>query len=119
MFLVTKRFGRNESRLQSFKNEQDAEQFIIEKLREDKQFKVIATYCLYEGADLIREYTQSDIPVGGTASSSSSSDDHQTAGGGQGRGSSFTPNPFSTSPKPAGMPQGWGSAKDDEKEKNK
>ena len=112
MFQVTKRFGRNENRLQSFKNEREAEIFIFEKLREDKQFKVIATYCLYEGADLIREYNQSDIP----ASTSSSVSDQ--AGGSQqgGRSSSFNPNPFSTSPKPAGMPQGWGSAKDDEKE---
>lgn len=111
MFLVTKRFGRNENRLQSFKNEPEAEAFIFEKLREDKQFKVIATYCLYEGADLIREYSQSDIP----ASSSAASASDQSAGG-HGRASSFNPNPFNTAPKPAGMPQGWGSARDDEKE---
>lgn len=111
MFLVTKRFGRNENRLQSFKNEREAEVFIIEKLREDKQFKVIATYCLYEGADLIREYNQSDIPTNVTSSSVD-----QASNGQAGRSSSSSPNPFSTTPKPAGMPQGWGSAKDDEKE---
>lgn len=109
MFAVVKRFGRSESRLQNFSNEADAIRFIHEKIREDRQFKVIATYGLYEGADLIQEFTQSDVPE-----DSGTSDQ---GGGGQKRGSgqSFAPTPFNTAPRLPGVPHSW--VKDDEDKK--
>lgn len=104
MFVVTKRFGRNETRVGDFRVEQDAIAAIMEKLKEDRHFKLMATYCLYEGADLLKEYTQQDIPA--------SRDDHSTAdsaGSQKGSGKTFAPTPFNTTPRLG--PQSW--VKDD------
>lgn len=108
MFSVAKRFGRSESRLDNFNKQADAEKFIQEKLQEDIRFKVNATYALYEGADLLREYTQDDV-VSAPADTSSSAQ-------GAGSRSSFTPTPFNTAPRPGGVPHNW--VKDDDGKKD-
>lgn len=97
MFIVTKRFGRAESRLSDFKKEQDAIAYIMERLNEDKGVQSTATYGLYEGADLLKEYTQQDIPV----SANKTNDEASDSGPGSQRssGRSFAPTPFDTSPR--------------------
>lgn len=115
MFVVTKRYGRNESRVGDFRAEQDAITVIMEKLKEDRHFKLMATYCLYEGADLLKEYTQDAIPV--SASDNSSAAD--AAGSQKGSGKSFAPTPFNTTPRLG--PQTWikdDNTNEDDKDKD-
>lgn len=108
MFKVTKRFtSRSESFLQEFKQEVDAENFIKEKLREDRHYRVTAVYCLYEWDELIREYTQNDTP---TEISSTSEGSQQ-----KGSGISFNPTPFNTAPRIPGMPHSWVKDEEDKK----
>lgn len=109
MFVVTKRFGRIETRVNEFKQYNEAERFILEKLREDIQFKLMATYCLYEGADILREFTQADAEAD---TESGASSDSSGSEGGKGTGKSFAPTPFSTSPRLG--PHTW--IKDDNKD---
>jgi len=114
MFTVTKRFSRAEMPERGFKTQQDAENFIYEKLREDIKFKLTATYCLYasEGGELLKEFTQRDIP-----SASSNSSSVESSSGQKGSGQTFSPSPFSSSPRPGGMPQNWKNEdKDDKKD---
>lgn len=115
MYVVTKRFGRAETRLSDFSKEQDAINFIYEKLREDIRFKVNATYGLYEGADILKEFKQSDVPDNHSGSSGPTGSD-TSAQGGAGRGTSFNPTPFNTAPRPAGLPHNWVKDEDDKKE---
>jgi hypothetical protein len=112
MFVVTKKFGRSETRLRDFTKETEAKQFIQEQLHNDVRFKLTASYGLYEGADLLQEFTQKDIIL------QSSDDDSSGGSSGQGTGnrSSFSPTPFSTSPRPTGMPQHWSKKEEDDKE---
>lgn len=93
MFYVTKKFGRSETRLKDFSNEKDAREFIFEKLKEDRQFKIVATYCLYEGMDVLQEFSVNDIPAE-TAGSTEESESGQKKGSSQ----SFRPTPFGTTP---------------------
>lgn len=109
MFVVAKRFGRIETRLKEFSKQPEAESFIMEKLREDIQFKLMATYCLYEGADILREYTQMDVATPTNTNPSEDSSDTPSSQG-KGSGKSFAPTPFSTTPRLG--PQSW--IKDDE-----
>lgn len=110
MFVVKKRFGRAESRLSEFAKEQDAINFIMEKLKEDARFKSMAVYCLYEGADLLREYSQSDIPQEASESDADAGSGAQQKGSGQ----SFRPTPFNTTPRLG--PQTW--IKEDKKDED-
>ncbi len=107
MYVVKKHFGRTETRAGDFRTEQEAIAAIMDKLKEDKNFNLPATYGLYEGMDLIKEYTQDDIPASATEPSSDS-----TGASGKGSGKSFAPNPFSTTPRLG--PQTW--VKDDNKD---
>lgn len=111
MYFVAKRFGRGpETRLQEFSKEPDAIVFIMEKLREDKHFNLNAIYCLYEGADLLREFSQTDLPTElPTAIAESDSSASQ-----KGSEKSFRPTPFSTTPRLG--PQSWIS--DDKKDED-
>jgi hypothetical protein len=111
MFVVTKRFGRSETRVGDFSKQADAEKFIQEKLREDIRFKINATYGLYEGADLMQEFKQSDVVEESDSSSGSSSSSSQGAAS----GSSFAPTPFNSAPRPSGMPHSWVKEEDDKK----
>jgi hypothetical protein len=109
MFVVTKRFGRSESRMSDFAKQSDAEKFIQEKLQEDIRFKVNATYGLYEGADLLREFSQRDAVATPAAASPVDAGSAQAAGS----RSSFTPTPFNTAPRPGGIPHSWVKDEDD------
>ncbi len=111
MFSVTKRFFRSEMREKDFAKLQDAENFIYEKLREDILFKVNATYCIYEGADFLKEYTQKEV-ASSTSSSESASSSQQQSGR-----KVFSPTPLSTTPRPKGMPQNWRDEKEDDNKK--
>ena len=114
MFVVTKRFGRSETRLRDFNKEADAKQFIQDQLQDDIRFKLLATYGLYEGADLLQEFTQKDI-----IEQASDSDSSSSGGSGQGAGSrsSFSPTPFNTTPRPGGMPPNWIKEEGEDKDK--
>ncbi len=101
MYYVAKRFGRTETRLQEFSKEPEAVSFIMEKLQEDKLYKLDAVYCLYEGADIVQEYSQSDV----VAPAESSGAESDTAASGKGSDKSFRPSPFSTTPRIG--PQTW------------
>jgi hypothetical protein len=114
MFVVTKRFGRSETRLRDFNKETDANQFIQEQLQDDIRFKLMATYGLYEGADLLKEFTQKDAIQ---ESSSDSSGEGGTNGQSTGSRSSFSPTPFNTTPRPGGMPPNWIKGEEEDKEK--
>jgi hypothetical protein len=94
MFIVAKKYGRTETRLKDFRKEEEAVSFIMEKLNEDIQFKIMATYCLYEGSDLLREYTQSDA-----LTTSSAKEESESQAQGKGSGQSFRPTPFGTTPR--------------------
>jgi hypothetical protein len=97
--------------MDNFTKETDALKFIQDKLKEDILFKVNATYCLYEGADLMREFTQDD------AAAAPASKDAPTGSSASGAGSrsSFTPTPFNNAPRPPGMPHSWIKDEDDKK----
>lgn len=114
MFVVTKRFGRSETRLGDFKKEIEAKQFIQKQLQDDIRFKLTATYGLYEGADLLQEFTQQDAIKQSADDSSSGSD---SSGQGAGSRSSFSPTPFNTAPRPGGVPHNW--VKDENEDKDK
>src|SRR6476620_5288771 len=93
MFVVTKRYGRSETRVGNFRTEQEAIADIMDKLTEDRTFKLAATYGLYEGADMLKEYTQDDIPV-----TTNEQDISDSSGSKKGSSKSFAPTPFNTTP---------------------
>jgi hypothetical protein len=115
MFVVTKRYGRTETRVGDFTKEQDAVKFIMEKLQEDRNFKLIATYGLYEGVDLLKEYTQDNLLVSGEDSGTADT----TSASKTGSGKSFAPTPFNTAPRLG--PQTWikDTNPDNENDENK
>lgn len=97
MFVVMKRFGRGpEARVKEFAKETDAVAFILEKLREDQQFKMNTVYGLYEGADLVRELTENDLPK---TASAPGADSESGSASQKGSGQSFRPSPFNTAPR--------------------
>ncbi|HEX2549428.1 MAG TPA: hypothetical protein VHM20_06345, partial [Gammaproteobacteria bacterium] len=71
----------------------EARQFIFEKLKEDRQFKIVATYCLYEGMDILQEFSVADIPE-----ETATSNEDQGSGQQKGSSQSFRPTPFGTTP---------------------
>ncbi|HSW94255.1 MAG TPA: hypothetical protein VLJ15_07895 [Gammaproteobacteria bacterium] len=110
LYRVTKQYGRGgETPVAQLDNIQAAKALIQEKLLEDARFKVRATYRLWEGMDLLREFTEADIIE--TRSSGSDSDQ---GGAGQGQRSRFQPTPFNATPRPPGSPPNW--IKDDDEE---
>lgn len=110
LYDVRKKFGPGrETSLEKFHDMKTARQFIQEKLAEDRAHKINATYCIYEGFDLMEELDQSaliETTSSGSSSGSSSS---------QGAGQSAAPTPFSMRPQPKGMPHSWGQKTDDER----
>jgi hypothetical protein len=108
LYKVAKQFARGaETSVADFNNMNEAKQYIYEKLAEDARMKLKVTYRIYEGMDLVEEFTESQLPQ--SASSSESSSGSSSAGSGQRSG--FQPTPFNTSPRPSGMPPNW--VKDD------
>ena len=106
MYYVAQRFGSTETRIKDFSNEPEALRFIMEKLQEDKLYKLNAVYCLYEGMDLIGEYSQDDLVQAPTDEESSASQ--------KGSEKSFRPTPFNTTPRLG--PQSWIVGGDDDKD---
>ncbi len=107
LYKVAKQFARGpEVSVAQFNNMNEAKQFIFEKLAEDVRMKLKVTYRIYEGMDLVEEFTESQLPKSVTDSGSSSG-----SGAGSGQRSGFQPTPFNNSPRPPGMPPNW--VKDD------
>lgn len=114
MYKVTKKFARgSETPVGSYKTLTEAKKVIQEKLAEDAAHKVVATYCLYEGFDLMEEFDQSKL-----ADSTASREEEGGASSSKSSSQSFRPTPFSTTPAPKGMPRSFmqdDDKKDDEK----
>jgi len=91
----------------------EAKKVIQEKLAEDAAHKVMATYCLYEGFDLIEEFDQSKLEV-----SAPSGDQAGTGSSSKSSSQSFRPTPFSTTPMPKGTPRSF-IVDDDKKDEDK
>lgn len=118
MFTVVKCFGRSEIREKDFTRLEDAKNFILTKLKEDMTFRINATYRIYEGADMVKEFTQQDAPKASTSSSDSSSDSSSGSGSAsKGSRQVFSPTPLSTTPRPPGIPQNWKDVTDDDDKK--
>lgn len=112
IYRVTKKYARGpESPVGTYKNLNDARKVIQDKLADDAAHRVIASYCLYEGFDLIEELDQSALKV-------TERDQGQGESSGQGKSStqSFRPTPFSTTPMPKGTPRSFIVDEDDKKD---
>lgn len=111
LYRVTKQYGRGgESPVAQFDNMKDAKALIQEKLLEDERFRVKATYRLWEGMDLLREFTEADIE----RSSSGRDSESDGGAGGAGQRSRFQPTPFNATPRPSGSPPNWIKDEDEE-----
>jgi hypothetical protein len=116
MYKVTKKFARgSESPVGSYKTMAEAKQVIQEKLAEDAAHKVMATYCLYEGFDLMEEFDQSKLQT------SAASGDQEGSGSSSSKSSSqsFRPTPFSMTPAPKGTPRSFIVDEDKKKDEDK
>ena len=109
-YKIYKQFPRDDERLcAQFNDLADAKFFLEKKVEADAALKIKVIYRLYKGHDVIQEIS-SEESTGSTGGGS----------GGQGRAASSTsgaPTPFATAPKPAGVPNRWGSIDKDEDEK--
>ncbi len=111
MYKVKKRFGTGaETQMdKQFNTEAEAKAFIMEKLREDFDYKLLNTvYGLYEGADKMGEFTQRDLDTSAQDQSSSQQ---------QGSKQSFSPSPFQMGPRPAGIARSGFKEEPDDKKK--
>ena len=115
MYQVKKRFLRGAETLAAeFKVEKEAEIFIKKKLEEDARLRVNAIYCLYEGADLLREFTQQDMDISSFNVKASEPAEQQKSSGQR-----FNPSPLNTAPRPKGFPQSGFKNKEEGEEKGK
>lgn len=109
-YKVTKQYGRGpESPCAQFDDISDAKQFIQLKLEQDASMKVSVTYKLLQAHEVLEEFA----PGQAGSSTANQSQDSQ----GQSSSSTARPSPFSTVPRPSGMPSKWSSNKDDEEKK--
>lgn len=115
LFTVMKCFGRSETRENEFKKQSDAEQFIRDKLREDINLKINAIYRIYEGMDLLKEFTQKDAASAPIAPTSASESGSQQKGSRQ----VFSPSPLQTSPRPKGIMSPHWKNENEDGDKNK
>lgn len=109
-FKVTKQFAQGaEAPCAQFKEQLDAKFFIEKKIADDAAMKIVVNYRLYDFDEVIPGY---DPAKAGVAP-------QQASSGSQGAGSSASarPTPFSTAPRPSGMPQKWGKDEDDKEKK--
>jgi hypothetical protein len=114
IYKTTKQFARGpEIILESFREYSEAEHFVQIKLSEDIQYKVQATYRIYEFDEVMKEFTQKDAKIPGAPPSSSS----QAASGQAGKKQVFSPTPFNTKPQPGGLPRSSIIEMDDEEGK--
>lgn len=115
IYKVTKRYQHgSETQVGTFKTFVAATEFIQDQLQNDADHKVIATYHLYEGMDLLEKFDQSKRVEKKNATQGQEAGSQQ---GGSGQRSG--PSPLSTRPQPKGMPQSWGHADEPKKEGDK
>ena len=95
----------------SFSKISDARLFIDTKLETDLRLKVKVTYRIFEGHTMLEEKNQDMLNAANTQTSSSQ--------GSQSSSSTSSLSPFSTTPKPAGMPSRWANVAKDEKDGKK
>jgi len=111
-FKVKKQFGRGKETLTAqFADQADARLFIQVRLATDAKMKIEAVYKLYEFDDLIEEFDAEKLQSAASKEESGSQ--------GKGSTSGFRPTPFSTSPKPSGMPSKWSSSQDEDEDDSK
>lgn len=113
-FKVTKQYGRgSDSFCAEFGDLNDAKTYIAEKLEPEAKMGVKVTYRIYEFGELLAEFDPTKIPQ--TKSSTPAQTEQGSSG--KGSGSTFSPTPFATAPRPSGTPPKW--IKDDDEEKEK
>lgn len=113
IYRVTKKYGTGADILVTqFNNINDAKKHIQEKLIEDARYKLKVTYRLWEGMDMLEEFTEAQV-------TESASDSDSGAGSGAGQRSGFQPTPFNMAPRPPGMPHSWIKDDDDQKDDDK
>ncbi|HLB42864.1 MAG TPA: hypothetical protein VJN02_08475 [Gammaproteobacteria bacterium] len=83
-----------------------AESFINGEMAANLSLNIKASYRIYEGVDLVKEYSPEKNNLN-TTQSSGSQGQTSTAG--------FRPTPFNKAPRPSGVPQKW--EQDDEEKK--
>ena len=109
LYKVTKQYARGtDAPMAEFNDINDAKIFIFARLAEDAKLKVKVTYRLFEGVEMLEEFSESQASVSGVS---------QASGSSAGQKSNFQPTPFNAAPRPAGMPHSW--IKDDEEKSKK
>ena len=112
LFKINKQYARgSDLPVAEFNDLNDAKLFVKAKLADDARLKVAVKYRLVEGMDVLEEFEP-----GGSVAADSSGGSGSSSGTQQRSGA---PSPFNTAPRPAGMPQGWGSKADTEDDKKK
>ncbi len=107
LFKVTKQYSRgSDIPVAEFNDINDAKSFIEAKIDYDVRVKVKVTYRLFEGMELLDEFSTDQASSGGSQSSS---------GAGTGQTTRFQPTPFNATPRPQGLPPNW--LKDDDNSK--
>ena len=107
MFHVKKKYAKGpEQQLEQFKAEQEARDFIRQKLVEDRNLKLNVTYLLYDWHDLLESFDQQSELLSGA----------DTGGQQQSSGQRFSPSPLQTSARPGGMHSSFKDDDDDKKE---
>ncbi|OGT45867.1 MAG: hypothetical protein A3E83_00625 [Gammaproteobacteria bacterium RIFCSPHIGHO2_12_FULL_41_20] len=109
-YKVTEQYvGGSDIPCAEFSKISDARLFVDNKLEADRRLKVRVTYRIYDGHTVLEEKNQDSLSTTSTQTSSM-----------QTTSTSSSPSPFSTTPKPAGMPPSrWASVLKDEKEGKK
>lgn len=108
-YKVVKQYGRGpETIFAQFEDVSDARAFVEAKLEADAAMRIKVIYRIKEFTEVLEEF---DPDKGASAQGSNSSQ-------GQSSGAGARPSPFSTAPRPAGMPSKWATSQnDDEKDK--
>lgn len=115
MYKVTKQYGRggHESLVGNYKSVAEAKAYVDSHIVEDVALKVHTYYRIYEFDEVIQTFDSSKIDIAKPAS-----DSQEGGGKGKGTGATFSPTPFSSSPRPAGMPQNWKESEDKSKDED-
>lgn len=104
-FKLVKQYPRGpELTVASFAELVDAELFVQTRLAMDSNLKISVVYRMMAFGDIIKEYDSTKTGESPGAQ-------------GQQSGENFRPSPFSSAPRPSGMPQNW--KKEDPEQKDK
>jgi hypothetical protein len=102
-FELIRKFAQgNEKTIAKFSDKLDAVNFMKFKAREDVQMKITTEYNIRHDDEIIDRIISTDFgqPLAQTSNTTTSS------------GSSFNPNPFSTTAQPAGLKSSFTNSKD-------